>query len=241
MKRDNFLQGDRNVPGSKLKIHSQNVQVCQEEVDRYCDEKNAEAPDYNVVNYNCQEFVNDLLIELSLSGEFSFAKLFKSTLNSSSQLCLSAISLGVSRAVFRFLSTTGVKEAIVGVIKEAEIEIISQAGNEIVESLLRETVRGAFSWWQLFQILAEIIFRFLGYHFFEKIVGYTKDQSWALSYCVAKAASLGTAVLVGGLVAGPFGMAGGVLFWLCAEIVTCIFRAVSYVLIKCRASNFFPV
>jgi hypothetical protein len=87
--------------------------------------------------------------------------------------------------------------------------LISQAMGEVGENWLRVS-EGAFTWWNLLQIPAEIIAKYLA-----RSAGFSELQSYGAS----KLASFLMAAGVGALAAGPFGILGSVGFWLIAEVI----------------------
>jgi hypothetical protein len=83
--------------------------------------------------------------------------------------------------------------------------------------------KGAFSPWQFLQIPVEILTKQLvKAHGFKT---YTPEERNAFAYALSKVTSLTTAACVG-LVAGPFGVLGGVAFWIAAEAVSYFVRKV---------------
>jgi len=217
---------------SELKLKKKNFKVSRELIEDFCNDKNDENAEYNFMHSNCQEFVIDLLVTISLPKEFSFQQLVKNALVSSSQSCKSIISTVIKNYVLKpFMKTAAAKLVMSKTLTDAGVGIgetvAKQIANELAENVSYQLLKGGFTWWQLFQIPAELLSRILGYHFFEKLVGYNHDQSSALSYGVSKLTSLGTAMAIGA-VAGPIGVAGGALFWFIGEIITCLIRAVSY-------------
>ena len=107
-KRRQFEQAESDIPGAQLKLKMENTKVCQEVVEEYCDEKNAENADYNVMYSNCQEFVTDLLVELSLPSQFSFRDFLTNALSSSSKLSRSICSSVIKDILKPFLKAPAV-------------------------------------------------------------------------------------------------------------------------------------
>ena len=83
--------------------------------------------------------------------------------------------------------------------------------------------KGAFTPWQFFQIPVELMVK-IGVEF-KYFQDYSPEEREAFAYAISKASSLSYAAVVG-LIAGPLGVLGAVIFWLAAEFVSYALRKV---------------
>lgn len=234
-------------PSAVKTLIEENTQVNNHEMKSFVDAFNEEKRVYCTLRNNCQTFADELFLHLGVDinslppsakevhegFKFGISSVSNLISNASgwaiARCCIvksfsnpelakkvfgEALELGISRCTL--LQTPGVQYYM----KTAGQKLISSSSGEAMEACFK-MCKGAFNPLQFLQIPAEFASRYLLNKFCFKDC--SADEREAYAYGLSKAASLTTAACVG-LIAGPIGLLGAVIFWFAAEVVSHFIR-----------------
>ena len=139
--------------------------IVSDEIQDFCDKYNSLNRPYSLAESNCQNFVDDLLVELAISSKFRIRinHAVKGAIAFSKASC-AAISGTLHSTVFDSLiikafSKKIINSTITSVAPDIGQIAVTQLSNEAAESLASVVFRGVFTPWQLLQIPAELLTR----------------------------------------------------------------------------------
>ncbi|XP_066933944.1 uncharacterized protein [Clytia hemisphaerica] len=211
-----FKEEDEKIANSSLQLVEEHVQISKKEAEDFCHIFNQRALKYDLSHQNCQEFVNEMLTNLSLAPKYTFRRVYDAATNSSRSLYISSgkVTANIVKAFLRCPK----KEWCINIFTKLGFgqEVVEKMANELMQNTLYKTLEGAFNWYQLFQYFAEFLVRELGFYFLQKYK-FDPETCHASAFVSGKIASLATATAVGSL---TMGFAPALLFWFCAEIIT---------------------
>ena len=217
-----FKKKDESVKGAELELVNKDKPISKKRAEEFCHSFNQQNKNYNLTKNNCQEFVNDMLVELSLLPCTGFRRLASPFSASSQSVFVS------SGKVVDMILTSMAKNGpdlckyFGEALRSLGVKNGNLIANECIERILTKKLAGIFNWWQLFQIVAEVLVRELSTLFFEHFK-FDPEATYASAFACGKLASLGTAVVVGALTCG---VGPSVLFWFVCEIVVYVIRKV---------------